>query len=150
MRRANPYIRRLLILAVCMAFAILSVCGVAAAQTQGTDYPEVSCGIYEINQYGNVILNIYAHELDENGYEAGDIVRVTIGEERFQMPYGTGYSDVNPGYMLLMSRKDSLVLCINQQSFAAAVGLPEADVDVTVTISMDKSRVMSGSMRRVI
>ena len=100
--------------------------------------PGVTCGIYSVNQYGNVILDIPAEELDKKGYEAGDIVLVQIGEKYWQMPYGTNYSDVNPGYPVLVSRKGSLIVSLNQRSFALAAGLSEDSVGVPVFIEMDE------------
>ena len=99
---------------------------------------QITCGIHEINDFGNVILDIYPSELEENGYEAGDIVSVTVGGETWQMPYGTGSSDVDPGYMILVAKTDSLVLAVNQQSFAEAAGLTEENADSSITIRLEE------------
>ena len=61
------------------------------------EHPEFEAGIYDINKYGNIILTVGADSLKALGYEAGDIVRVTIGNAHMDMPIATNYSDVDSG-----------------------------------------------------
>ncbi len=84
---------------------------------------ELVTTIAEVNGHGNVTLAADPAQMDEEGFEAGDVISVTIGDESWQMPYGTQYSDVDPGEMVLRRKSDALILAVNQDSFAKAAGL---------------------------
>ncbi len=96
----------------------------------------VACGIASINDFGNVILDADPAEMDAKGYEPGDVISVNIKGETWQIPYGTQYSDVDPGYMVMRRKSDELVLAVNQGSFAEAAGLSGESTELSVTIQL--------------
>lgn len=96
----------------------------------------VLCTVGGISRHGNVYLDLSPDALGDAGFEPGDRVTVTVGDAEYTMPVGTGYSDVNPGEMVLVVKGDEISLCVNLRSFAGQTGLDEASVGTPVTISM--------------
>ena len=61
----------------------------------GTSAPAVEAYIQFINRYGNLILSISNESMRTLGFEPGDVVTVSIGDNSLAMPIGTAYSNVN-------------------------------------------------------
>jgi len=114
--------RRRLCLFAILLLLLMRLAGAAAQQTQETGIP-----IQEITKYGNVELAISGSEFLSQGYEFGDIVSVSIGDQSYDMPVGSSYSDVNDGEMIcrveIGDEEDRLVLAINMGDFASSVGI---------------------------
>ena len=101
------------------------------ANTTKPDEPTVSepakitTTIYEISKHGNLVLYMYSSELFEKGYEHGDIVEVSIGDQKWDVPFCTSYSDVDNGEVVLRAvvEVDGVVLAINMGDFTTTAGI---------------------------
>ena len=98
--------------------------------TDGTDTEETDAivtTIYEIAKYGNLILYMYGSELFDKGYEHGDVLEIAIGEQKWDVPLCTNYSDVDNGEVVLRATTatDGVVLAINMGDFATTAGIAE-------------------------
>ena len=70
----------------------------------------VSTTVSTIDKYGNVIFAMPNAELQSHGFEAGDIVTLTIGAHQSKAPVGTAYSDVAVGSPVLVLYKDGRLI----------------------------------------
>jgi len=106
------------------ALSLLLMC-LAGAAAQGT--PETATYIREISKYGNVELAMSGREFLSHGYDYGDIVTVAVGDQTYDMPVGSSYSDVDDGKMIcrveIGKEEDRLVLAINMGDFASSAGI---------------------------
>jgi len=95
----------------------------AAAQER----KETISDILEITKYGNVELSMKGSTFLSCGYDFGDIVTVEIGNQKYDMPVGSSYSDVDDGQMIcrveINGEEDRLVLAINMGDFASSTGI---------------------------
>ena len=55
----------------------------------------ITSTIKEIKKHGNVVLEISFDDMTNNGMNIGDIITVSVGDAKFDMPVGTDYSDVD-------------------------------------------------------
>ncbi len=106
---------------------VLSIFPVMAAATSG--YNEVSGSVSEVQKYGNLTMNIEPKLLYDAGYELGDILKVTVGENVLEIPFCTSYSDVDTGSMLVRDDqgKNLLVVAINMGNFSTTYGVEAGD-----------------------
>jgi len=81
--------------------------------------------VKEISKHGNAMLAVTFEEMKAHGLEVGDTITVTVGDNTFDMPVGTGYTDVDTGGMLCrFDTEDGVVsLAVNMGSFAAETGM---------------------------
>lgn len=81
--------------------------------------------IAEIQKYGNLILTVPAADFLREGYTYGDIVAVSIGENVYDMPVGTSYSDVDEGSMVcrVLPEEDLVILAVNMGDLATHSGI---------------------------
>jgi len=112
-----------LILAVVMLFSFSTTA--IADET----YKEVVGTVEQIQRYGNLQLDIKPKALYDAGYEVGDMLKVTIGEQVFEIPFGTSYSDVDTGSLIVRDDRenDLLVIAINMGNFAETFGIKVGD-----------------------
>lgn len=106
---------------VSLSVVLLLLCGGWFVLSNRT--PTVSGGVAEILKYGNLVLDIPAAELTDEGWIYGDILEVTVDGEVYEMPLCTGYSDVDAGLPVLCDREGTLVLAINTGDFASENGI---------------------------
>lgn len=141
------------VLALILALAMVFSLAVPAFAAEGSEYAAVTGGVYSengISKYGNVTLDIYGSELMDAGYEYGDIVTVTVGENSYEMPFCTNYADVDNGSYVLRHNAtyDSLEIAINMGDFATTSGLAvkKTAEDGTITWDYDEETVITISM----
>ena len=86
---------------------------------------KITTTIYEISKHGNLVLYMYSSELFEKGFEHGDIVEITIGDQKWDVPFCTSYSDVDNGEVVLraVAEVDGVVLAINMGDFTTTAGI---------------------------
>ena len=95
--------------------------------------PEYVYDIMSINASGNVVLSEYGNTFADNGFEYGDIIEVRIGNETYQMPVGSSYTDVDAGEMMCRVKldedieKSAVIFAVNGGSFAEETGLAEKE-----------------------
>ena len=97
-------------------------------------------GIYSINQFGNVILNVYGNAFAGLGFEYGDVVRVAFGGQECRMPVVSAYPEVDGGDMLCRlvldddESQSAVVLAIKNGDFAQTAGV-DAGTVLSVTMA---------------
>ena len=116
--------------AVCIFITIMTMVTAVSGCHKTVFQPEeqVFTVTYQsINKHGTVILNTTFDEMKEHDMEIGDIITVTIGENTYDFPVGTAYSDVDTGKMICrFDQEDNEVgLAINMGSFASETGIGE-------------------------
>lgn len=100
----------------------------SSSDSVGTESPiQIKTTIYEIAKYGNLILYMYGSELFDKGFEHGDVVEIDIGEQTWDVPLCSNYSDVDNGEVVLRasSEIDGVVLAINMGDFATTADIAE-------------------------
>ena len=86
---------------------------------------QITTTIYEIAKHGNLILYMYGSDLFDKGFEHGDIVEIAIGDNTWNVPLCTSYSDVDNGMPVLRASgaTDGVVLALNMGDFATTAGI---------------------------
>ena len=139
--------------AVLLAAALL-LAGTAFAESA---VPAVETDLDVIQKYGNIVLKVTAKSLLDQGYEYGDMLKVTIIGQDLEMPLCSNYSDVDNGALICRvvndgSNDDNLViLAIYMGDLATTLGIaekvatndelgftwkPNYDLPIPVTIAM--------------
>lgn len=99
------------------------------ADEAGVDDDTIATQVYDINQFGNIILNLHATAVLDHGIDIGDIVLVTLNGTEYDMPVVTNYSDVDQGAFLCRlvidddKDPDVVVLGINMGDLATWSGI---------------------------
>jgi len=85
----------------------------------------VVLAVREFHKRGNVILDTSFEALGEKNIAPADIVTVSVGDQTYEMPVGTSYSDVDSGDMICrFDTEDAVViLAINGGSFAETANM---------------------------
>ncbi len=93
------------------------------------DLPVLNGIVVEVQKYGNLTLDIEPSAFYEAGYELGDVLEVTVGDEVLEVPFVTSYSDVDTGSMLVRDDKGNniVVVAINMGNFSTAYGVEAGD-----------------------
>ncbi|MDA3810413.1 MAG: tyrosine-protein phosphatase [Spirochaetaceae bacterium] len=99
------------------------------------NYSQVRGTVATVSKYGNLEMDIKPSELTDAGYEFGDILNITIGEDVILAPFCTSYSDVDTGNPLVRDDKtgDVLIVAINMGNFSKTNSVGEGDI---LTFSM--------------
>lgn len=127
---------------ICVSLSVVVVllCGLWLVTADRT--PTVSGGVAEILKYGNLVLDIPADALTNEGWTYGDILSVTVDGDTCEMPLCTNYSDVDTGLPLLCDRDGTLVVAINTGDYASEHGIAvksrDAADNVLWTVTEDR------------
>ena len=136
-----------LVLALVMLLAVLGGCNKPSGtvdnggsdstdysdNTTNTDNPSVAeparitTTVYEIAKHGNLVLYMYGSDLYEKGFEHGDVLEIAIGENKWDVPLCTSYSDVDNGEAVLRATGDTdgVVLALNMGDFATTAQIAQ-------------------------
>lgn len=136
-----------LVLALVMLLAVLGGCNkpsdtVDNGGSDSTDYSDnttntdnpsvaepaqITTTIYEIAKHGNLVLYMYGSDLFEKGFEHGDVLEIAIGENKWDVPLCTSYSDVDNGEAVLRATGDTdgVVLALNMGDFATTAQIAQ-------------------------
>jgi hypothetical protein len=88
--------------------------------------------VVRTDDYGNIVTNIAAEDLERIGLKPNDTAEIMIGKARFVAPRKSTYSDVPKGERVLLVQSSGLVECaINLGTLAGAIG-EGVHADVTV------------------
>ena len=94
----------------------------------------VSATVAAVEKYGNLDMDETAlAAFEAAGFEAGDIIHVTFGETALDIPYGTNYSDVDTGNLVIRNNGAMIIVAINMGNFAGTYNCAVGD---TLTFSM--------------
>lgn len=108
------------------AMMILSMVFTASAVE---DLPVLNGIVVEVQKYGNLTLDIAPSAFYEAGYELGDVLEMTVGENVLEIPFVTSYSDVDTGSMLVRDDKEEniVVVAINMGNFSTTYDVEAGD-----------------------
>ena len=98
------------------------------------DAATVSATVAAVEKYGNLDMDETAlAAFEAAGFEAGDIIHVTFGETALDIPYGTNYSDVDTGNLVIRNNGTMIIVAINMGNFAGTYNCAVGD---TLTFTM--------------
>ncbi len=89
-----------------------------------TDAGQIQTSVSQIDQFGNLVLDIRASDAEAVGFNVGDIAAVELNGTSYDMPVATNYTDVDAGSFLCRlvikpeEQTDCVVLAINMGSLA--------------------------------
>ncbi|NCB64170.1 MAG: hypothetical protein EOM52_11325, partial [Clostridia bacterium] len=88
-----------------------------------------SAEITSVSKYGNVTTNLPMDVLSGAGYQAGDILSITVGGKTIQAPLGDAYSNVDTGKEIILpdSATKTVSVAINMGNFAGTYGVAAGD-----------------------
>lgn len=91
--------------------------------------PDVTGTVVEVQKYGNLTMDIKPKVLYDAGYELGDILEVTVGDNALEIPFCTSYSDVDTGSPVVRDDKanDLLIVAINMGNFSTTYNAKAGD-----------------------
>ena len=127
---------------ICLFILLLSSCGFSRSETEEgskqeaypakEEYPQVETIIQDVDRQGNIILDISVQELNETGYEAGDVITVIINDKSFDMPIGLMINEVSSKEEICLfesenSAKDIIKLASRNDSFCSKTGIGEVE-----------------------
>lgn len=114
------------------------------------NYPEVSGVVAEVQKYGNLTMDIKAKALYDAGYELGDVLKVTVGENVLDIPFCTSYSDVDTGKLVIRDDKEKslLVVAINMGNFSTKYNAKVGD-KVKFSLSEKKGYLLEYQMHQL-
>ena len=80
-----------------------------------------------ISKYGNVGISISRESMAENGFEFGDVVKVSFADKNVVVPYCSNYSDVDAGTAGLFGKVEGevIVVAVNLGDFATLNGIAQ-------------------------
>ena len=128
---------------ICLFILLLSSCGFSRSETEEgskqeaypvkEEYPQVETMIQNVDRQGNIILDISVQELNETGYEAGDVITVIINDKSFDMPIGLMINEVSSKEEICLfesesSAKDIIKLASRNDSFCSKAGIGEVEL----------------------
>ena len=128
---------------ICLFILLLSSCGFSHSETEEgpeqkaypakEEYPQVETIIQDVDRQGNIILDISVQELNETGYEAGDVITVIINDNSFDMPIGLMINEVFSKEEICLfesesSAKDIIKLASRNDSFCSKAGIGEVEL----------------------
>ncbi|WP_051531363.1 tyrosine-protein phosphatase [Clostridiisalibacter paucivorans] len=127
MRQVKRIISLLLVLAMAFSLPI-------AANAVDT-YDDVLGTVVEVQKYGNLTMDVKPDALYDAGYELGDMLKVTVGDNVLEIPFCTSYSDVDTGSLVVRDDQEEnlLVVAINMGNFSTTYN---AEVGDEVTFSL--------------
>lgn len=111
---------------VLVAMMILSMVVTVSALE---DLPVLNGVVVEVQKYGNLTLDIAPSAFYDAGYELGDVLEITVGDNVLELPFVTSYSDVDTGSLLVRDDqgKDIVVVAINMGNFSTTYGVEAGD-----------------------
>lgn len=88
-----------------------------------------------VSKYGNVTTTLPVNYFDGAGYEVGDVLNVTVGGTALEAPYGTAYSNVETGSVIVLPDTDTgtVAVAINMGSFAKTYAVTD---ETPITFSL--------------
>ncbi len=74
-----------------------------------------------VSKYGNVTTTLPVDLFDGAGYAVGDILKITVGDQTIEAPYGTAYANVDNGSVIVLpdASTGTVAIAINMGNFAS-------------------------------
>ncbi len=123
------------IISLLLAFVMVFSLTLTAYAKEG--FADVTGSVKEVQKYGNLTIDIEPKALYDAGYELGDILKVTVGENVLEIPFCTSYSDVDTGSLVVRDDQKSnlLVVAINMGNFSTTYS---SNVGDTITFELEE------------
>ncbi|MFP4460718.1 MAG: tyrosine-protein phosphatase [Thermotogota bacterium] len=86
-------------------------------------FSSVSGTVADVDKYGNVHTGISETEFLAAGFELGDMLLITMGEQSVQAPFVTTYGDVDRGNPLVRLSGGHVAMALNYANFAKTYSL---------------------------
>lgn len=123
----------IILLALVLALLIVLMACAEPAESStaeaAVELPVVESTVADIENYGNLVLDIPGSALLAQGFAFGDIVNVTLNGKVYEMPVGSNFADVEQGSMICRvvlkedPKEDYVVLAINMGDLATTAGI---------------------------
>ena len=128
---------------ICLLILLLCSCGFSRSETNDEpekeayppkeEYVQILTGIKTIDKQGNIVLDISVQKLNETGYEAGDVIIVTINDNNYDMPIGLMINEVSSKEQICLfesesGAKDIVKLASKNESFFSKAGIGEVEL----------------------
>lgn len=88
-------------------------------------YNDFDASIVAADKYGNLETDLVASQLMNAGYEYGDMVTVMVGENSYEAPIVSTYSDVDVGNFLIRIKGEKVYFAINYGNCMKKTGASE-------------------------
>lgn len=121
---------------ISILIAIVMILSMSFTAMAEETYSVLTGTVVEVQKYGNLTMSLEPSEFYEAGFELGDMVEVTIGDEVLEMPFVTSYSDVDTGSLLVRDSQDNdiVIVAINMGNFSTTYNAEVGD-ELTFTLS---------------
>lgn len=85
--------------------------------------------VAEVQKYGNLTMDIKPKTLYDAGYQLGDVLKVTVGDNALKIPFCTSYSDVDTGNLVVRddTANNLLIVAINMGNFSTTHNVKAGD-----------------------
>ena len=110
-----------------MTALIFTSCGQPGTEQDENIEKQLTVPVKLVKKHGNVDLETTFKEVEAAGMNVGDLITVSVGDKRYDMPIGTSFTDVDNGSMVLRfdEAENEVSLGINMGSFAEDTGIAE-------------------------
>ena len=89
---------------------------------------EITVPVAEIENFGHALLDLSVEDFNKAGFDLGDVVTVSAGSFRKDMPFLNGYYVDNGEYMVRAFPSDTnIAVCLNYGRFNEVAGIAEGD-----------------------
>ena len=106
------------VLSILLAF--LMIFQISLMPLASAEATSVKGKVAEVSKYGNLTMDFKPQALYDAGFELGDMLSVTLGEQKLEIPFCTSYSDVDTGSLVVRHDKenDVVIVAINMGNFS--------------------------------
>ena len=127
-----------------LAFLLALIVGLAPISTVYADNAEstiieevaqIETEVKYISKYGNITVAVSPKDFKAKGFDYGDIIEVTVGDTKLEMPFGKNYSDVDTKSLVTIHNYDEkhkdeenvIITAINMGNFSKTYGVKVGD-----------------------
>ena len=112
------------------------------------DGAEIAGTVVEVQKYGNLVMDFAPSDMLDAGFEVGDILTVSVGENELEAPLCTSYSDVDTGSLVIRLTDEQVIVAINMGNFSTTYGTGEGE-EVTFTLKQAKGYLSEYTIRQL-
>ncbi|MBR5733436.1 MAG: tyrosine-protein phosphatase [Lachnospiraceae bacterium] len=127
-----------LVMCFCMLFST------AVYAEDGT----ISGTVIEVQKYGNLVMDFTPSDMLGAGFEVGDILTISVGENELEAPLCTSYSDVDTGSLVIRLTGEQVIVAINMGNFSTTYGVGDGET-VTFTLKQAKGYLSEYTIRQL-
>lgn len=122
---------------LCFIILLLAGCSFLRPESSGDNriivWSPAEVKIAQIDRQGNIILDLSVQELNEKGYETGDVITVKINNRTFEMPIGVMINEVEADEEICLFENerpgnDIVILALKNGSLSSLAGIAEVEL----------------------